>query len=140
MIVTKPADFRMNQKDFFQKAFEGEPVIISRPRNENVIILSVDEYNSLKMYQRISAYYDGISELCSKAEEMDKHDNISDEELINFYKSFLQLIRDKKNQLFRPLSKEEMLVRLNESRKNAEDGKYKPASQIYEEMRALYGL
>ena len=57
MIVTKPADFRMNQKFFFEKAYDDEPVTISRPRNENVVIISEKTYNRLLRENRLMMYY-----------------------------------------------------------------------------------
>ena len=41
-------DVRKNLKQFFDKAYkEHDPVIVTRKNNENVIILSLDDYNSL---------------------------------------------------------------------------------------------
>ena len=140
MIVTKPADFRMNQKDFFQKAYEGEPVIISRPRNENVVLLSVDEFNRMQFAQRMYAYCEGLGELKHKAAEMEEKGNLSEKELMKFYKSFLQFMKRNKDRLFTPLTEEEMLSELDEARKDAEDGKLYSADQIREEMRALFGV
>ena len=57
MIVTKPADFRMNQKGFFEKAYGGEPVVIARPRNENVMVISEKDYKNLLQQKRIIQYY-----------------------------------------------------------------------------------
>lgn len=140
MIVTKPADFRMNQKEFFQKAYEGEPVIISRPRNENVVIISVDEFNRMQFAKRMNAYCEGLADLKQKATEMEEKDNLSEKDLMKFYKSFLQFMKQNKDRLFSPLTEEEMIEELEEARKDAEAGKLYSPDQIREEMRALFGV
>ena len=140
MIVTKPADFRMNQKEFFQKAYEGEPVIISRPRNENVVILSVDEFNRLQFSKRMYAYCDGLSDLKQKAAEMEEKDKLTEKDLMKFFKSFLQFMKRNKDRLFTPLTEEEMVAELEEARKDAEEGRLYTVDQVKEEMRALFGV
>lgn len=140
MIVTKPADFRMNQKDFFQKAYEGETVIISRPRNENVVMISMDEYNEMKTAMRLLMYYEGIESLKNKALEMEEKNKLSEKKLMEFYKEFLRYFKEKSDTLFSSISVEEMRAKLSEARKHADEGKIKPAEQVYEEMRALYGI
>ena len=47
MIATKPLDLRTNLKKYMDFAFRGEPVVIARPKNENVVMLSEQEYNEL---------------------------------------------------------------------------------------------
>lgn len=47
MIATRPLDLRSNLKKYMDVAFHGEPVIISRPKNENVVMLSEEDYNNL---------------------------------------------------------------------------------------------
>lgn len=48
MIATKPVDLRARLKDYLDTAFEGEPVIVSRKNNRNVVIVSESEYNALQ--------------------------------------------------------------------------------------------
>ena len=60
MVVTKPADISKEQKKYFSIAYQGEPVIVSRPRNENVVVISEDEYNRLMTLGRLSAYHEGL--------------------------------------------------------------------------------
>lgn len=140
MVVTKPADFRMNQKEFFQKAYEGEAVIISRPRNENVVMISVDEYNELRFAKRMYAYCDGIVDLRKQATDLEKKDELTEKELLKFYKSFLKFMKKNKDRLFTPLTEEEMLAELEEARNDEEAGRLYTADQIKEEMRALFGV
>lgn len=47
MIATKPIDLRARLKDYLDSAFRGEPVIVSRKNNQNVVIVSEREYNEL---------------------------------------------------------------------------------------------
>ena len=56
MVVTKAADLRKNQKEYLDKAYNGNPVIISRPQNKNVVIISEGEYNRLQAHLRIFNY------------------------------------------------------------------------------------
>ena len=48
MIATKPVDLRARLKEYFDIAFKGEPVIVSRKNNENVVIISEHEYNEMQ--------------------------------------------------------------------------------------------
>lgn len=48
MIATKQMDVRANIKKYFDIAFNGEPVIVSRKENKNVVIISEAEYNELE--------------------------------------------------------------------------------------------
>lgn len=47
MIALKAVDVKTNFKDVCTKAFLGEVILISRPRNQNVVLLSEAEYNEL---------------------------------------------------------------------------------------------
>ena len=47
MIATKQMDVRANIKKYFDMAFDGEPIIVSRKENKNVVIISETEYNEL---------------------------------------------------------------------------------------------
>lgn len=39
MIATKPVDLRAKLKNYLDNAFYGEPVIVSRKNNKNVVIV-----------------------------------------------------------------------------------------------------
>ena len=47
MLAVKSMDVRDNFKTFCDRAFNGEALIVSRPRNENVVIISEAEFNEL---------------------------------------------------------------------------------------------
>ena len=48
MIVTKQMDLRANIKKYFDIAYDGEPVIVSRKKNKNVVIISESKYNEME--------------------------------------------------------------------------------------------
>ena len=56
MIAAKPIDVRAKLKDYMDIAFNGEPVIISRRQNRNVVIVSEKEYNELQKAKRNAEY------------------------------------------------------------------------------------
>ncbi len=42
------SDLRRNLKSYMDRVYEGrEPLIVTRKNNENVVVMSVDQYNSL---------------------------------------------------------------------------------------------
>ena len=47
MIATKQMDLRANIKKYFDLAFNGETIIVSRKENKNVVVISEQEYNEL---------------------------------------------------------------------------------------------
>ena len=57
MIATKQMDLRANLKKYFDIAFHGEPVIVSRKKNENVVVISESEYNELQKAKRNAEYF-----------------------------------------------------------------------------------
>ena len=80
MIAAKPIDLRENLKKYLDNAFNGEPVIVSRKNNQNVVILSEREYNELTKAKRNAEYLAklqrGISAL--NAGKGTEHDIIGD--------------------------------------------------------------
>lgn len=56
MIAVKPIDLRAKLKDYMDTAFNGEPVIVSRKQNKNVVIVSEHEYNELQKAKRNAEY------------------------------------------------------------------------------------
>ena len=56
MIAAKPIDVRAKMKEYMDIAFNGEPVIVSRKQNKNVVIVSEQEYNDLKKSRRNEEY------------------------------------------------------------------------------------
>lgn len=69
MIAVKSMDVRDNFKSICDRVFHGETIIISRRRNENVVLLSEKEYNDLTKSKRNAEY---ISMLDHSMEEAKK--------------------------------------------------------------------
>lgn len=56
MLAVKSMDIRENFKRFCDRAFNGETLIISRPKNENVVMISEKEYNNIMKAARNAEY------------------------------------------------------------------------------------
>ena len=56
MIALKTTDIRNDFKKISNLVFSGEKVLISRPHNENLVILSEKEYNELEKIRRNNEY------------------------------------------------------------------------------------
>ncbi|MBQ2641051.1 MAG: type II toxin-antitoxin system prevent-host-death family antitoxin, partial [Lachnospiraceae bacterium] len=48
MVIAKQMDVRANIKKYFDIAFDGEPVIVPRKNNRNVVIVSEADYKELE--------------------------------------------------------------------------------------------
>lgn len=60
MIAAKPIDLKAKLKDYLDSAFNGDPVIISRKNNRNVVIVSEHEYNDLLKTKRNAEYMEKL--------------------------------------------------------------------------------
>lgn len=56
MMIAKQMDIRANIKKYFDIAYDGEPVVVPRKQDRNVVIISESEYNRLSQAARLSAY------------------------------------------------------------------------------------
>ena len=56
MIATRQMDIRDNIKKYFDLAFDGETVVVSRKQNKNVVVISEKEYNELQKAKRNAEY------------------------------------------------------------------------------------
>lgn len=56
MLVVKSMDVRDNFKDWCNQVINGETLIVSRPKNENVVIVSEKEYNEMQKAKRNAEY------------------------------------------------------------------------------------
>jgi len=59
---------RDNFKDWCNQVINGETLIVSRPKNENVVILSEKEYNELQKAKRNAEYLAMINESLAQFE------------------------------------------------------------------------
>lgn len=56
MLAVKSMDVRENFKEWCNKVIGGETLVVSRPRNENVVIVSEKEYNEMAKAKRNAEY------------------------------------------------------------------------------------
>lgn len=56
MTVAKQIDIRANIKKYFDMAFNGEPVIVPRKENKNVVIVSEKDYKELEKARKNAEY------------------------------------------------------------------------------------
>ncbi len=52
MLAVKSMDVRENFKSLCDKVFRGETLIVSRPKNENIVMMSESEYNEIMKAKR----------------------------------------------------------------------------------------
>lgn len=69
MIALKTVDLRNDFKKVSDIVNSGERVLISRPHNENLVILSEKEYNELDKMRRNSLYLAKIDQSFQQIEE-----------------------------------------------------------------------
>lgn len=80
MIAVKQMDVRANIKKYFDLAFSGEPIIISRKESKNVVVISEKEYNNLQKAKRNAEYLAKL-EVSREQLEQDKTISFSMDEL-----------------------------------------------------------
>lgn len=68
MLAVKSMDVRDNFKSLCERVFNGETVVVSRPKNENVVILSEAEYNNLIKEKRNAEYLAMLDKSFKEAE------------------------------------------------------------------------
>lgn len=56
MLAVKSMDVRDNFKALCDKVFNGETLIVSRPKNENIVMISEAEYNEILKAKRNAEY------------------------------------------------------------------------------------
>lgn len=61
-------DLRENFKSLCDKVFGGETLIISRPKNENVVMISEKEYNEIMKAKRNAEYLAMLDKSMAEAE------------------------------------------------------------------------
>ncbi len=80
MIVSKQMEIRSNIKKYFDLAYGGEDVLVSRIHNRNVVIMSEEKYNKMKTVSRLEAYASLFDVLVSTGSILD--DNMDKLEVI----------------------------------------------------------
>ena len=68
MLAVKSMDVRGNFKSFCDKVFAGETLIVSRPKNQNVVMMSEAQYNDIMKAKRNTEYLTMLDKSMSEAE------------------------------------------------------------------------
>ena len=74
MLAVKSMDLRDNFKALCDKVFGGETLIVSRPKNENVVMMSEKEYNEIMKAARNAEY---LAKLDRSQEQLQRGETIS---------------------------------------------------------------
>ncbi len=74
MLAVKSMDVRDNFKDWCNQVINGETLIVSRPKNENVVIISEKEYNEMQKAKRNAEY---LAMLDKSREQLEQGKTIS---------------------------------------------------------------
>ena len=69
MIAVRSMDVQDNFKNFCDKVFQGETLIVYRPKNENIVMLSEQEYNNMLKAKRNAEYLSMLNESKRQLEE-----------------------------------------------------------------------
>lgn len=69
MLAVKSMNFRADFKSFCEKAYDGEILIISRPHDENVVMMSLTEFNDLMKAKRNAEYLAMLDKSMAEAEK-----------------------------------------------------------------------
>lgn len=68
MLAVKSSDVRDNFKKLCDKVFQGETLIISRPKNENIVMVSEAEYNEMMKAKQNEKYLAMLDKSMAEAE------------------------------------------------------------------------
>ena len=71
MVAVNSMDVRNNFKDFCDRVFQGETVIVSRRKNENVVMISEAQYNDFLKAKRNSEYLEKLDRSFKQLESGD---------------------------------------------------------------------
>ncbi len=80
MVALSGTTVKNDFKNICDRVYKGEVVIISRPRNENVVLISEKEYAELEKYRRNAEYQAKLDRAFAQKKEgtMKAHDLIED--------------------------------------------------------------
>ena len=68
MLAVKSMVVRENFKSLCDKVFRGETLIVSRPKNENIVMMSESEYNEIMKAKRNAEYLAMLDKSMAEAE------------------------------------------------------------------------
>ena len=69
MIAVKPSQMRSNFKALCDRVSNGETIIVSRPNNKNVVVLSEKEYNDMHKAAKNADYLNMIDKSIGELEQ-----------------------------------------------------------------------
>ena len=69
MTIVKQMDIRDNIKKYFDIAHEGEPIIVPRKNDKNVVIISENDYKEFEKYKRNAEYIAMLEKSMQQARE-----------------------------------------------------------------------
>ena len=69
MIAIKTADLTQNFREFADLVIGGENILISRPGNENLVVISEKEYNELDRMRQNALYLTKLDESLKQAKK-----------------------------------------------------------------------
>lgn len=69
MLIVKSQNVRNNFKELCDTVWNGETIIIERPKNRNVVMISEQKYNELMKAKRNAVYLAMIDKSIKEAEE-----------------------------------------------------------------------
>ncbi len=59
-MIVKQMEIRSNIKKYFDMAYYGDPIIVPRKENKNIVIISEEEYSRLNQLARLRGYSDAF--------------------------------------------------------------------------------
>ena len=68
MLAVKSMDVRENFKALCDKVFHGETLVGSRPKNENIVMMSENKYNEIMKAKRNAEYLSMLDKSLEEAE------------------------------------------------------------------------
>ena len=81
MVAVKGTDVKNNFKSLCDRVFLGETIIISRPKNENIVMISEKEFSE---YEKARRNYEYLSKI-DRAIEQRNAGTMKEHELIDAY-------------------------------------------------------
>lgn len=122
MTVTKVSDFRANQKEYLKRAYEGETVLISRPKSENVVMVSEEDFRRMSCALRVMEYCRRISN--------SNHSEPTIMEINMVYNNMLE----QPDSILKPRKEEEFMERIERSLRQIDAGDTEDALEAGNEV------
>jgi len=69
MAIVKSVDVRDHFKEYCDRVYKGEVLIVSREKNENIVMMSESEYNEIMKVKRNTEYLAMLDKSIKEAED-----------------------------------------------------------------------